>query len=104
MGNGEGAHVRRSYYAGITGLAVFVFTAMPLAAQSNPRPNLSPDVQRRQLERAARAAAKLLTKPTVTCGMTVVPADPKVDPKAIKPVPDQATKHTIRQVPPAACR
>jgi hypothetical protein len=43
-------------------------------------------------------------KPKVTCGMTVIPADPNVDPKAIKPVPGGTTKHTIRKLPPAACR
>jgi hypothetical protein len=74
------------------------------AAQFVPPGTPSPEIQRRQLELAARAAAKLVTKPKVTCGTTVVPADPKVDPKAIKPVPDQATTHTIRQVPPGACR
>jgi len=92
------------YRTGIA-LAAFVWVAVPLAAQTIPfGPNVSPEMQRRQLERAAQAAAKLVQKPKVTCGMTVVPADPKVDPKVIAPVPDQATKHTIRQVPPAVCR
>jgi len=71
---------------------------------SHTNPNLFPEVSRRQLELAARAAAKLLTKPKVTCGMTVMPADPKVDLQLVKPVPDQVTKSTIRKVPPAACR
>jgi len=92
-------------YAGVIGLALLVFMAIPLAAQTPPfAPNLSPEVQRRQLERAAQAAARLIRKPTITCGMTVVPADPKVDPKVIAPAPDRGTTHTIRPVPPAVCR
>jgi hypothetical protein len=84
---------------------------VPLAAQSlppnptlPPNPNATPEVQRRQLELAAQALARLAVRPKVTCGMMVAPADPKVDPKLIKPVPDPTTKPTIRQVPPTVCR
>jgi hypothetical protein len=106
MGSVEGIRMRARYYVGLAGVAGLLWSSIvPIAGQSSPAgPNLSPEVQRRQLELAVRAAAKLALKPKVTCGMTVIPADPTVDPKAIKPLPDQTTKHTLRQVPPGACR
>jgi hypothetical protein len=98
--------MRATHYAPIAGLAIILTAGIASsAAQSfSPGPLPSPEVQRRQLELAAKAAAKLLAKSKVTCGLTIVPADPKVDQKAIKPVPDQTVKPTIRQVPPTACR
>ena len=93
------------HFAGTVGWALLISVGtIPLAAQSvpsNPNPSAA---QRKQLERATQLAAQLVVRPKVRCGMTVIPADPKVDPKAIKPVPDQTTQHTIRKVPPAACR
>jgi hypothetical protein len=97
--------MRARDYAAVVGVAGVVSLGMvPLTAQSvpsQPRPN--PEVQRRQ-QLAMQALAKTAMKPKVECGMKIVPADPRVDPKAIKPVPDQATKPTIRQVAPGACR
>lgn len=43
-------------------------------------------------------------KSTVVCGMTLVPADPKVDPKMRKAAPDAGVTFTLRAVPPAICR
>ena len=40
--------------------------------------------------------------PTVVCGMTVIPADPAVDPKSIKKAPNDK-KYTMRSVPPGIC-
>jgi hypothetical protein len=43
-------------------------------------------------------------KPSVVCGMTVVPADPKIDPKmALKPQ-DTGTKYTLKIVEPTVCK
>jgi hypothetical protein len=95
--------MRTRYFIGMTAAVVLVSLDVPLAGQSVP-PGATNPQQRRQLEKAAQAAARLAMKPKVTCGMTVVPADPKLDPKAIKPAPDRTTKYTIRQVPPGACR
>jgi hypothetical protein len=102
--------MRARYYAGIAGLAALMSAGIvPLAAQTGPvprplAPELTPEARRQLLEtrqRLAEAVAKAGLKPNVTCGMVVIPADPKVDPKAVKPVPDQKTNFTIRQVPPA---
>lgn len=95
--------MRMRYFARTTTAAVLVSLAVPLSAQSVLPGAASPQL-RQQLEQAAQAAARLAMKPKVTCGMTVIPADPNVDPKAIKPVPGGTTKHTIRKLPPAACR
>jgi len=43
-------------------------------------------------------------KPKVVCGMTVIPADPSIDPKFVIRRPDTATTYTIRTVQPAICR
>ena len=49
-----------------------------------------------------RAAAR--SEPAVICGMTVVPADPKVDPKMRVAPPANGTKFTITVVPPTVCK
>jgi hypothetical protein len=41
-------------------------------------------------------------KPRVICGMTVVPADPSIDPGFLKPVPS-TTRFTMRIVEPKDC-
>ncbi|HLG57797.1 MAG TPA: hypothetical protein VI485_20805 [Vicinamibacterales bacterium] len=56
-----------------------------------------------QTPRAEEAA-----KPKVVCGMTVIPADPRSDPKFVIPQPRPETGRTIkpmiRTVTPALCR
>lgn len=43
-------------------------------------------------------------KPQVICGMTVIPADPKIDPKmALKPK-DTGTKYTLKVIEPTVCK
>jgi|SRR5688572_18598458 len=42
--------------------------------------------------------------PAAACGRVVL-MDPKVDPKFVKPVPDNGVKYTIRELPvPVPCR
>jgi hypothetical protein len=98
----------RNFAGAATVFALLSAGVAPLVAQVTlPAPELSPEVQRRLPELQARAAllaAKLARQPKIECGMKVIPADPKVDPQAVKPAPDQAKTFTIRQVPPAACR
>jgi hypothetical protein len=45
--------------------------------------------------------ANVFSEPKVVCGMAVVPANPSVDPKMVKPVPEGG--FTMRIVPPPAC-
>lgn len=43
-------------------------------------------------------------KPTIKCGMTLIPVDPKIDPRMAKPQADGSTRFTIRAVEPPICR
>jgi hypothetical protein len=40
----------------------------------------------------------------VICGMTMVPADPKVDPKMRVAPPENDTKYAMKVVPPTVCK
>ena len=43
-------------------------------------------------------------RPFIVCGMTVIPADPKIDPRmALKPT-DAGTKYTLTIVEPTVCK
>ena len=42
-------------------------------------------------------------EPAVICGMTVVPADPKVDPK-MRVAPENRTNYAMTVVPPTVCK
>jgi len=42
-------------------------------------------------------------KPAVVCGMTVVPADPKVDPKMRVAPADTGTRYVLKVVEPTVC-
>ena len=44
------------------------------------------------------------SQPKVVCGMTVVPADPKVDPKMRVATPDAGVKYAMKVVPPTVCK
>jgi hypothetical protein len=44
------------------------------------------------------------TKPTVVCGLTVIPADPNVDPGIRHEVPEGGPRYQIRSVDPKVCR
>jgi hypothetical protein len=49
------------------------------------------------------AALQPVPKSTIVCGMTVIPADPKIDPKmAIAPKQDNV-EHKIRAIKPPIC-
>ena len=48
--------------------------------------------------------ARLAQKPTVVCGLTLIPADPNVDPAIRHDVPEDGPKFVIRSVEPKVCR
>ena len=54
--------------------------------------------RRTSLEQALAAA------PSVVCGMTLIPADPKIDPKIRVPSQDGRVRYTIRSVEPTICK
>ena len=43
-------------------------------------------------------------KASVVCGMTLVPADPKVDPKMRVTVPDRGVVFTMKVIQPTICK
>jgi hypothetical protein len=50
------------------------------------------------------ADAKAPAAPAVVCGMTLVPADPTVDPKMKVAKPERGVAFTMRVVPPTICK
>lgn len=81
----------------------FLVSAQPLAASQSanpPRKNpfsklFAPDPKPQPREAG---------KPTVVCGMTLIPADPSIDPKIVVAPQRGNTRFTIRAVPPPVCR
>jgi hypothetical protein len=51
-----------------------------------------------------RPAERLSQQPAVVCGMTLIPADPKLDSAIRHAVPDRGLKFAIRGVVPKDCR
>ena len=47
---------------------------------------------------------RLPQKPTVVCGLTLIPADPNVDPAIRQDVPEDGPRFTIQSVDPKICR
>jgi hypothetical protein len=50
------------------------------------------------------AGAPLPQKPEVVCGMTLIPADPNVDPGIRREVPEDGPRFSIRSVEPRICQ
>ena len=48
--------------------------------------------------------AHRVPNPTVVCGLTLIPADPNVDPAIRHEVPEDSPKFLIRSVDPKVCR
>jgi hypothetical protein len=74
----------------------------PSISLSAPKPSFKPYV----VDWGARPSVdlKAASKPTVVCGMTLVPADPKVDPKMRVAPPANGTTFTMTVVPPTVCK
>jgi hypothetical protein len=47
---------------------------------------------------------RLGQKPTVVCGLTLIPGDPNVDPAIKREAPDDSSKFSIGSVEPKVCR
>jgi hypothetical protein len=74
----------------------------PSIALSAPKPAFKPYI----VDWGARplAAERSTPKPSVVCGMTLVPADPATDPKMKAAVPNHGVTFTVQSVPPTMCR
>ena len=103
-----------SWGIGILVTAIFtgsVFASPASTAQSgwrrksNPYSDLfqpSPLVKPSEHTQVTQPSAS--AKPKVVCGMTVIPADPGIDPKFIVPLPDRPTRYTMRLIEPPICK
>jgi hypothetical protein len=62
-------------------------------------------IQKARLQAAAELERQAFdTQPRVVCGMTVIQADPRIDPKMIhRPAPSSPTTFHIKRIPPTAC-
>ena len=74
----------------------------PSISLSAPKPAFKPYV----VDWGARPSGeqKAAPKPTVVCGMTLVPADPTFDPQMKVTVPDRGVAYPMRAVPPTVCK
>ena len=77
---------------------LFAPKSQPSSAPRFLFPTPTPDLN--QL-RNARLAPK---QPTVVCGLTLIPADPNVDPAIRHEVPEDGPRFSIRSVDPKVCR
>ena len=98
----------RSRHALVAGALALL--ALPAAAQDfKPPPFFAPDKPAPKPPKVDwnwRPSAEWAqaARPAVVCGMTVIPADPKVDPKMRVAPPAGDTTFTMTVVPPTVCR
>jgi len=59
------------------------------------------DLLQNRLQKHADMAGR--PSSTVVCGMTVIAADPGIDPKIVHPVPEDAANYKIRRIEPPVC-
>lgn len=86
------------------------FAEQPVPAPSTRsfgalRPSHSPYKELFEPRQSVQPIEAPVAKPKVVCGMTIIPADPAIDPKmAIAPKRDSNLKYTIRAIEPPICR
>jgi hypothetical protein len=103
---------KRAVFAAVLSLAIALPAAAaaveqsadwkPSISLSAPKPAFKPYIV--DWGAPPSAEQKSTAGPTVVCGMTLIPADPKVDPKMKVPVPDRGVAYTMRVVPPTVCK
>ena len=59
------------------------------------------DLLQNRLQKHADMAGR--PSSTVVCGMTVIAADPGIDPKIVHPVPEDTASYKIRRIEPPVC-
>ena len=89
-------------------LLLLVGSAVPSFAQASRANPYQKLFQPRDFKEVARAqqrdSARPSTQPRVVCGMKVIPADPKIDPKIFIQRQPDATQYAIRSIPPTICK
>ena len=91
--------------------ALVLATAVPAGAQEfKPPANLfgqkppAPRPPKVDWNWRPSADQNAAARPSVLCGMTLVPADPTVDPKMRVAAPERGVAFTMRVVPPTTCK
>lgn len=72
--------------------------------RTNPYRGLFPPIGPLTAPRPDASSAAPSPKPVVKCGMTLIPGDPRIDPRIAAPPPASATQFTVRGVDPPVCR
>jgi hypothetical protein len=74
----------------------------PSISLSAPKPAFKPYV----VDWGARPSVdrQAAPRPTVVCGMTLMPADPTFDPQMKVTVPDRGVAYSMRAVPTTVCK
>jgi hypothetical protein len=81
--------------------ATALLGALRKAEQANPYGKL---FQAQQLLQQAVADKVKESRPTVVCGMVIIPADPSIDPKMrVTPPQDPNVEYKIRTIDPPVC-
>ena len=71
----------------------------PYSRLFQPSPTIQPSRQP-----ATALPPGVAGKPEIKCGMTVIPADPSIDPQIAISRPPDGTRFTIRAIDPPICR
>jgi hypothetical protein len=105
---------RSSSSWGFAFLGMVIFTGNALASapvaqgwqphRSNPYRGLFQPAPLVKPGEGTQLAQPPTAKPTEVCGMTMIPADPSLDPKFTKTPPDRSTKYTMRLIDPTICK
>jgi hypothetical protein len=99
----------RAAFACAAGVVALAVTGSATAQEFKPPPLFAPPSRPAKPPKVdwnwrPQAEPSQPAKPSVICGMTVIPADPKIDPKmALKP-PDKTTWYTVKVVEPTVCK
>jgi hypothetical protein len=87
----------------VPALALASQSAAPSSAVSKPYRSLFQPKGVEQFARVQRSAPPPTDKPRVVCGMTIIPVDPKTDPKMVLEPRTDSTRYTIRAIEPSVC-
>ena len=89
-------------------LLLLVGNVVPAFAQSSRANPYQQLFQTRDLKAVARMQqrneAPRPSAPRVVCGMTIIPADPKIDPKMAIGRPRDDVRYTMRSIEPSICK
>jgi len=78
-------------------------TPLPTVPGEKPFGRLFEQADERAARQALQAVRSQKSEPKIVCGMVVIPADPRIDPKIVVPPPADAGTSKIRRIVPPVC-